>query len=320
MQDVSLTAASPAQCSVSRRGGSPGTPPPPAGSSAGCTSAAAAKTRLDTVTGVPRAGHPRSGDGRNCCRAAPICAARKGPGSTSGNLPPQGTRGWEGRCFRSPAGLVGQPTARPQRPAEQADDRQRESSPSPSARLRDPCATRRAQPPTHLEQVEIHLLGVRVLLLVHRHEEVFHVHHHAQQPVDLLLRDVLQVGHVVRCDGEKAAVRMGGQHRSPSLGGSRAPRRALPSAWLQLRQGSLRLVTGCCRSMRGAVGGLGFFQPLHLQASLAWDEGQERPSRNGPAPRLPPSPVKQLPPPAKTPPPIPPTPAPSSPHHPPCVT
>lgn len=218
VQDVSLTAASPAQCSVSQRGGSPGTPQPPAGSSAGCTSAAAAKTPSDTVTGDARARHPRSGDGKTCRGAAPICTARKGTGSTSGNLPPWGTWGWEGRCIRSPAGLVGHPTARPQCPGKQAEDRQRESSPSPSARLRAPCAARRAQPQTHLEQVEIHLLGVRVLLLVHRHEEVFHVHHHAQQPVDLLLRDVLQVGHMVRCDREKAAVRTGGSATPPPRG------------------------------------------------------------------------------------------------------
>lgn len=41
--------------------------------------------------------------------------------------------------------------------------------------------------PQQLEQVEIHLLGVRVLLLVHRHEEVLHIYHHAQQTVDLFL-------------------------------------------------------------------------------------------------------------------------------------
>lgn len=51
---------------------------------------------------------------------------------------------------------------------------------------------------SHLEQVEVDLLGVRVLLFVDGHEEVLHVHHHPQQPVDLFLRHVLQVGHVVR--------------------------------------------------------------------------------------------------------------------------
>lgn len=45
---------------------------------------------------------------------------------------------------------------------------------------------------------------------------------------------------------------------------------ALPKGCSQLRHSSLRLAAGCCRSMRGAVGGLGFFQPLHLQVSLAW--------------------------------------------------
>jgi hypothetical protein len=45
---------------------------------------------------------------------------------------------------------------------------------------------------------------------------------------------------------------------------------ALPKGCSQLRHNSLRLAAGCWRSMRGAVGGLGFFQPLHLQVSLAW--------------------------------------------------
>lgn len=51
----------------------------------------------------------------------------------------------------------------------------------------------------NLEKVEVHLLGVRVLLFVYGHEEVLHVHHHPQQPVDLILRHVLQVRHVISC-------------------------------------------------------------------------------------------------------------------------
>lgn len=92
---------------------------------------------------------------------------------------------------------------------------------------------------------------------------------------------------MVRCGREKATVRPGGVSTTPpSQGGPGCSVGGLPSAWPQLRQGSLRLVTGCCRSMRGAVGGLGFFQPLHLQASLAWDKGQEKPSHSSPCDAL----------------------------------
>lgn len=51
----------------------------------------------------------------------------------------------------------------------------------------------------HLEKVEVHLFGVSVLLFVHGHEEVLHIHHHPQQPVNLLLGHILQVGHVIGC-------------------------------------------------------------------------------------------------------------------------
>lgn len=44
---------------------------------------------------------------------------------------------------------------------------------------------------TYLEKIEVHLLGVCVFLLVHGHEEVLHIHHHPQQPIHLLLRDIL---------------------------------------------------------------------------------------------------------------------------------
>lgn len=39
----------------------------------------------------------------------------------------------------------------------------------------------------HLEEVEIDLLSVRILLLVNRHEQILHVHHHPQQAVNLIL-------------------------------------------------------------------------------------------------------------------------------------
>lgn len=44
---------------------------------------------------------------------------------------------------------------------------------------------------------------------------------------------------------------------------------SLLSVWLQLLQGSVRLARGWETSTRGGVGGgLGFFQPLHLQFSV----------------------------------------------------
>lgn len=44
---------------------------------------------------------------------------------------------------------------------------------------------------------------------------------------------------------------------------------SLLSVWLQLLQGSVRLAKGWETSTRGGVGGgLGFFQPLHLQFSV----------------------------------------------------
>ena len=46
----------------------------------------------------------------------------------------------------------------------------------------------------------------------------------------------------------------------------------VPRACPQLRQGSLRLAACGWRSIRVAVGGFGFFQPLHLHVSLAWDQ------------------------------------------------
>lgn len=49
----------------------------------------------------------------------------------------------------------------------------------------------------HLEEVEIDLFGVRVLFLVNRHEEIFYIYYHSQEPVDLVLGHILQVGHMV---------------------------------------------------------------------------------------------------------------------------
>ena len=50
---------------------------------------------------------------------------------------------------------------------------------------------------SYLEEVEVDLLGVRILLFMYGHEEIFHVHDHPQQPVYLFLRHILQVGYVV---------------------------------------------------------------------------------------------------------------------------
>lgn len=51
----------------------------------------------------------------------------------------------------------------------------------------------------YLEKVEVDLLGVRVLLFMYRHKKVLHIHHHPQQPVNLILGHVLQVGHMISC-------------------------------------------------------------------------------------------------------------------------
>ena len=51
------------------------------------------------------------------------------------------------------------------------------------------------------EKVEIDLFGVGVLLLVDAGVEGFHVQDDAQESVHLLLRHVLQVGHMVRWAG-----------------------------------------------------------------------------------------------------------------------
>lgn len=51
----------------------------------------------------------------------------------------------------------------------------------------------------YLEKVEVDLFGVSVLLFMYRHKKVLHVHHHPQQPVNLILGHVLQVGHMISC-------------------------------------------------------------------------------------------------------------------------
>lgn len=39
----------------------------------------------------------------------------------------------------------------------------------------------------HLEEVEIDLFSVRVLFLVNRHEQIFYIYYHSQEPVNLVL-------------------------------------------------------------------------------------------------------------------------------------
>lgn len=51
----------------------------------------------------------------------------------------------------------------------------------------------------YLEKVEVDLFGIGVLLFVHRHEKVLHIHDHPQEAINLILRYVLQVGHVISC-------------------------------------------------------------------------------------------------------------------------
>lgn len=75
---TSLAGALPAQCLVSQRGGSPGTPQPRAGSSAGCTSAAATKTSSDMVKRVPGTRCSGMVEVAECCQgAAPSSTAKK---------------------------------------------------------------------------------------------------------------------------------------------------------------------------------------------------------------------------------------------------
>lgn len=50
---------------------------------------------------------------------------------------------------------------------------------------------------SYLEKVEVDLFGISVLFFVHRHKKVLHIHHHAQQSVNLILRHILQVGHMI---------------------------------------------------------------------------------------------------------------------------
>lgn len=51
----------------------------------------------------------------------------------------------------------------------------------------------------HLEKIEVDLFGISVLLFVDRHEQILHINHHTQQPVNLILRHVLQMGHMISC-------------------------------------------------------------------------------------------------------------------------
>lgn len=51
--------------------------------------------------------------------------------------------------------------------------------------------------PFYLKKVEVDLFGVSVLLFMHRHKKVFHIHHHPQQPVNLILWHILQVWHMI---------------------------------------------------------------------------------------------------------------------------
>lgn len=51
----------------------------------------------------------------------------------------------------------------------------------------------------YLKQVKVDLFSIRVLLFVDRHKKVLHIHHHPQQPVNLILRHILQVGHMISC-------------------------------------------------------------------------------------------------------------------------
>ena len=47
-----------------------------------------------------------------------------------------------------------------------------------------------------LEQIEVHLLGVLVLLLMNTHEQILHIHDNSQEPVQLLLCSITEVTHM----------------------------------------------------------------------------------------------------------------------------
>lgn len=51
----------------------------------------------------------------------------------------------------------------------------------------------------YLEKVEVDLFGISVLFFVHRHKKVLHIHDHPQQSINLILRNIFQVGHMISC-------------------------------------------------------------------------------------------------------------------------
>ena len=88
------------------------------------------------------------------------------------------------------------------------------------------------------------------------HKEILHVDHNAEQAVQLCLPHSGQVGNV-------AAEQLCPVNRPKC-----EPDCHLERGWVQVRQGSLGLLVGAAASGRGGLGGgLGFFQPLHLQLS-----------------------------------------------------
>jgi len=46
------------------------------------------------------------------------------------------------------------------------------------------------------EEVEVDLLSVDIFFLVYTREEILHINHHAQQPIQFLFRHLIQVRHV----------------------------------------------------------------------------------------------------------------------------
>ena len=102
------------------------------------------------------------------------------------------------------------------------------------------------------EQIKIHLLGVLVLLLVDAHEQVLHIHHYAQQPVQLLLGGVAEVTHV---GGEGVAAGAAGVTGRAGGLGRVGPRRIRRRVWILPSVTLTRLVL-----LAGAVDG----ELLHL--------------------------------------------------------
>ena len=133
---------------------------------------------------------------------------------------------------------------------------------------------------SHLEQVEINLLGVGIFFPVDTGKEILHIQHDPQQSVHLLLRHVLQVRHVSSC-GQKGAQWESAQ-LAPSLqpgfsacGVQSARGEGERVLALESREGtraSRRVEEGLSRSLSGGgASQLLAFSPGKEQAAGVWE-------------------------------------------------